>query len=307
MTARLLDPRIKLRHLVCFVEVARARSVAGAAETLNISQPAATKTIKELEAVLGELLFDRTHRRLTLTTAGRLFQHYVETSLLALGQGVDALRGGDAEAMVRVGALPTASAEILPRAVQQFTGGDLRVRARVVTGPNAHLLALLRGGDVDLVIGRMADPQAIAGLAFEYLYSEQIVFAVRPGHPLLDSGAFRLAMIADFQTLMPPPDSVIRPTVERLLIAHGVGRLRDDIETVSDAFGRTYTRTTDAVWIISKGVVAADLTDGTLALLPVDTAETLGPVGLTTRAGATLSPAAQMLVQSIRDVVASTK
>lgn len=307
MAPRILDPRIKLRHLVCFVEVARSRSVAAAAETLNMSQPGATKTIQELETTLGELLFDRSHRRLSLTPAGQLFQHYAETSLLTLGQGVDALRDVRPDAIIKIGALPTVSAQILPRAVRQFTERGLPVRTRIVTGPNGYLLSLLRAGDVDLVIGRMADPETISGLAFEHLYSEQIVFAVRVGHPLVSAGAFELPMIRDFQILMPPPDSVIRPTVDRLLTAHGVGQLRDDVETVSNAFGRSYTRITDAVWIISKGVVSADLDDGHLAVLPVDTAETLGPVGLTTRVGTSLSPAAQFLTQAIRDVAAANE
>ncbi|MEO7221681.1 MAG: pca operon transcription factor PcaQ [Devosia sp.] len=302
MAPRLIDPRIKLRHLVCFIEVARSRSLMAAAETLNMSQPSATKTIQELESALGETLFDRSHRKLALTAAGQLFQHYTETSLMALGQGVDALRGARADAVVKVGALPTASAQILPKAVKQFAERGLPIRTRIVTGPNAYLLSLLRSGDVDLVIGRMADPESITGLSFEHLYSEQIVFAVRVGHPLLSVETFRLTMIREFQILMPPPDSVIRPTVDRLLTAHGVGRLRDDVETVSNAFGRAYVRLSDAVWIISKGVVASDLSDGQLALLPVDTAETLGPVGLTTRAGTSLSPGAQILMQSIRDV-----
>jgi LysR family transcriptional regulator, pca operon transcriptional activator len=300
--ARMLDPRIKLRHLVCFVEVARSRSVAAAAAGLNMSQPSATKTIKELEVALGELLFDRSRRRLALTATGQLFQHYAETSLLALGQGIDALREARADTVIKVGALPTVSAQILPRAVRAFTGLGLPVRTRIVTGPNGYLLSLLRSGDVDLVIGRMADPDAIAGLAFEHLYSEQIVFAVRKGHPLLAADPFELVSIQDYQILMPPPDSVIRPTVERMLRAHGVSHIRDEVETVSNAFGRSYTRMSDAVWIISRGVVVADVADGQLALLPVDTAETLGPVGLTTRAGSSLSRAAQILIQSIREV-----
>ena len=179
MAPRHLDPRIKLRHLVCFVEVARSRSVLAAAETLNMSQPSATKTIKELEAALGETLFDRSGRRLALTATGQLFQHYAETSLLALGQGVDALRGARTDEIVKIGALPTVSARILPTAVQHFTSRGLPVRTRIITGPNAYLLSLLRVGDVDLVIGRMADPGSIEGLSFEYLYSERIVFAVR--------------------------------------------------------------------------------------------------------------------------------
>ena len=60
MAQRIIDPRIRLRHIACFLEVARLRSMAGAADALNISQPAATKTIQELEGLLGGQLFDRT-------------------------------------------------------------------------------------------------------------------------------------------------------------------------------------------------------------------------------------------------------
>lgn len=301
MAPRSLDPRIKLRHLVCFVEVARAGTLIKAAEILNMSQPAATKTIQELETAVGETLFDRSRRNLSLTPSGELFQRYATTSLAALEQGVSALKDARQDTLIRIGALPTVSAQILPQTVQRFTAGPLANRIRIITGPNGYLLSLLRVGEVDLVIGRMADPGAIEGMAFEHLYSEQVVFAVRPGHPLLNEPNFQLRMIEAYQMLMPPPDSVIRPTVERLLASHGVTKVRDDIETVSNAFGRTYVRSTDAIWIISRGVVAGDISEGQLTLLPVDTAETLGAVGLTIRAGVALSHNAQIFVDALRD------
>jgi len=127
---------------------------------------------------------------------------------------------------------------------------------------------------------------------------------VRPGHPLLQANPFSLGMIEDYQTLMPTPDSLIRTMVERLLLANGVTTLRDEVETVSNAFGRSFTRLTDAVWIISEGVVSDDVADGQLALLPVDTAETTGPVGLTTRTDTDLTLAAQAFIQSVRDIAA---
>lgn len=301
MAPRLIDPRVKLRHIACFLEVARLKSVVRAADALNMSQPAATKTIQELEEILGAQLFDRSRRSLFLTPAGEQFQRYAASSVSALKQGIDSVRMTDREAIVRVGALPTVSARILPPAVLRLAEGG-KARARIVTGPNDHLLSLLRAGDVDLVIGRMAEPGEIAGLSFEHLYSEQVVFAVRAGHPLRKLKRFALPAIQPYQILMPPPGAVIRPAVERLLTAHGVTDLRDDIETVSNAFGRRYTLITDAVWIISEGVVADDVAEGALATLPVDTSETTGPVGLTTRSGETIGYAAQLLLATIRQV-----
>jgi LysR family pca operon transcriptional activator len=107
---RLIDPRIKLRHVVCFLEVAQLKSVVRAADALNMSQPAATKTIQELEEILGVQLFDRSHRNLLLTPAGEQFQRYTASSLSALRQGIDSVRIAERDTIVRVGALPTGPA-----------------------------------------------------------------------------------------------------------------------------------------------------------------------------------------------------
>ena len=297
-----IESRIKLRHLSCFIEVARLRSMGNAAEALHVSQPAVSKTIQELELLLGGSLFDRSKRKLLLTPLGEMFHRYAATSLAALRQGIDVARGGHEAGVLRIGALPTVSARILPGAVEAFTAGGAGARTRIITGPNDYLLTLLRTGDVDLVIGRMAEPDAMAGLSFEHLYSEQVLLVVRPGHPLLSEGAFSLTMIERYQILMPTPDSVIRRPVDRLLLAHGITELRDEVETVSNAFGRTYIRQTNAVWIISEGVVANDLAEGQLARLPVDTSETKGPVGFTTRTQTIPTVAASSLIQCVRDV-----
>ena len=296
-----VDPRIKLRHLSCFLEVARLKSVGNAAQGLNISQPAVSKTIQELEQLLGGSLFDRSRRKLVLTPFGEVFHRYAATSLAALRQGVDLARGARDASVLRIGALPTVSARILPSAVAAFTASSPSARTRIITGPNDYLLTLLRTGDVDLVIGRMAEPDAMAGLSFEHLYSESVVMVVRPEHPLLIEPDFDLPMIERYQTLMPTPSSVIRRPVDRMLLAHGISALRDEVETVSNAFGRSYIRQTDAVWIISEGVVADDLAEGYLVRLPVDTSETQGPVGFTTRTQTIPTLAASSLIQCVRD------
>lgn len=302
-----IDPRIKLRHLSCFLEVARLRSVAGAAEALHVSQPAVSKTIGELEQLLGSPLFDRSRRRLFLSPFGEVFYRYASTSLSALRQGIEVARGAHEAPLVRVGALPTVSAHILPNAVQAFTATGSGIHTRIVTGPNAYLLSLLRTGDVDLVIGRMTEPDAMYGLAFEHLYSERVVMVVRPGHPLLARQPFHLAMIEPYPLLLPTPDSVIRRLVDRMLLANGLTDLRSEVETVSNAFGRSYVRQTDAVWFISQGVVARDMQEDQLVMLPFDTSETTGPVGFTTRIDTVASLATTAFMQAVREVAAALR
>jgi LysR family transcriptional regulator, pca operon transcriptional activator len=76
----------------------------------------------------------------------------------------------------------------------------------------------------------------------------------------------------------------------------------NQIETVSDAFGRAFVRESDAIWIISEGFVAADIAEDKLAALPVDTSGTKGPVGLTMRTDATPSMPQAIFMQTIREV-----
>ncbi|MEE4464296.1 LysR family transcriptional regulator, partial [Azotobacter chroococcum] len=72
----LVDNRIKFRHLVSFLEVARQRSFAKAADALAVSQPAMSKTLKELEEILDSRLFERSKSGVSLTPAGITFLRY---------------------------------------------------------------------------------------------------------------------------------------------------------------------------------------------------------------------------------------
>ena len=301
----MVDPGIKIRHLVAFLEVARREGFARAATELGVSQPAVSKTIRELEELLGLPLVDRRAGPFRLTDFGRTFLRHAATSVGALREGIEAVARarGPEIVTVTVGALPTVSARILPAAVEAFGRRASAARARVVTGPNDYLLAQLRLGEVDFVVGRMGEPDRMAALSFEHLYSERVVLAVRAGHPLLEA-PLGPAGLDRCRMLLPPPRSIIRPVVDRLLLSLGVSAPDDAVETVSTAFGRSFVASTDAVWIISEGVVARDVEGGALALLPVDTEDTWGPVGLTTRIGVPLSLQAEDLTESIRGVAA---
>ncbi|MCC2614016.1 pca operon transcription factor PcaQ [Neorhizobium petrolearium] len=298
----MINSRIKFRHLYTFIEVARQKSVVRAAEILNVSQPAVTKTIRELEEALGVAVFEREGRGIRITRYGEVFLRHAGAALTALRQGMDSVSQElfDSAPPVRIGALPTVSTRIMPRAMMLFLAEKTGSRVKIVTGDNAVLMEQLRVGDLDLVVGRLASPEKMAGLSFEHLYSEQVVFIVRPGHPLLDGRRSIFEGLADYPVLMPTRGSIIRPSVEQFLIANGVATLPVQVETISDAFGRVFVRSSEAVWIISAGVVAGDVADGTLAPLPIDTSETRGPVGLTIRADSNPSAPLSILMQTIR-------
>lgn len=296
----MIDLRIRIRHITAFLEVVQLGGVANAASALSVTQPAISKTLRELEDILGARLFDRSGRALVLSTAGEIFLRHAEASLSALRRGIDSVRSGENLQLLRIGVLPTASARTLPEAMKILESSQARPGIRIVTGDNDVLLAQLRLGELDLVVGRFAGPERMTGLSFEQLYSEPLAFVVRPDHPALGPG-FDIRRLPDFLVLMPPPRSVIRPTVDAFLSANGVGRIPDQIETVSMAFGRRYVRISDAIWIISIGVVVDDIALGLLATLSVDTRDTQGPVGITTRAGEIdANPSMAFVAQALR-------
>lgn len=301
----MIDHRIKLRHLRTFLEVARQKSVIRAAGVLNVSQPAVTKTVRELEELLGVTLFGRDGRGTKTTQHGEIFLRHAAVAISAVRQGVDSVAGGVGEEAtpIRIGALPTVSARIMPRAMSLFLKENTKSSIKIVTGENVVLLDQLRVNELDLVVGRLAAPEKMTGFFFEHLYSEKVAFVVRHGHPLLDGGQDVFARIGEFPVLMPTRASVIRPFVERFFIANGVSKIPTEIETVSDGFGRAFLRSSDAIWVISEGVVANELADGSLAVLPIDTTETRGPVGLTMRTDRLVAPAFEILLHAIRDAV----
>lgn len=303
----MIDARIKFRHIQTFVEIARQKSVVRAAAILRVSQPAVTKTVRELEDVLGVTLFERDGRGIKLSRSGEIFLKHAGATMTALRQAVDSVSPDAARigTPVRIGALPTVSVSIMPEAMASFLLENTGSTVKIVTGENAVLLEQLRVGDLDLVVGRLAAPDKMTGFFFEHLYSEQVRFVVRAGHPLLTESTSIFERLHEFPVLTPTRNSVIGPVVDQFLLAHGVAPLPTRIETVSDAFGRAFLRTSDAIWIISEGVVVADIADGVFAVLPLDTTDTSGPVGLTMRADTQPSLPLSLLMQAIRETAAT--
>ncbi|MBN8997625.1 MAG: pca operon transcription factor PcaQ [Rhizobiales bacterium] len=302
----MLDPRIKLRHINAFLETVRLGGVARAGGALGMTQPAVSRALAELEEFLGIPLFDRSRRSLVLTAAGEMFARFAQAGLATLQQGVDALEAvRSGQQVVAFGTLPTAEVRIVPEALKRFARGPLASRTRIESGPSPYLLGLLRMAAIDFVVGRLASPEAMDGLSFEHLYSEHLALVVRPGHPLAGRVTLTLAEAAAYPLLMPPRGAIIRPALDALLIAGGVGRLAGEVESVSNSFGRAYTLISDVVWAISESVVGGDLASGALHRLPVDSRATLGPIGITTRTGVDLPPTTLELIACVRAAAAN--
>ncbi|MCO9688923.1 LysR family transcriptional regulator, partial [Salmonella enterica subsp. enterica serovar Give] len=272
-----------------------------AAETLNLSQPALSKTLNELEQLTGTRLFERGRLGAQLTVPGEQFLTHAVKVLDALNTAGQALnRKEDASAdVVRVGALPTAALGILPAAIGRFHQQQKSTSLQVATMNNTMLLAGLKSGEIDLGIGRMSDPELMGGLNYELLFLESLKLVVRPGHPLLQE-TITLSRVMEWPVVVSPKGTVPRQNAEALLQSQGCKMPAGCIETLSASLSRQLTVDYDYVWFVPSGAVKEDLRQATLVSLPVPTQSAGEPIGILTRVDIPLSTGAQMLIAAIR-------
>ncbi|MCG7781131.1 LysR substrate-binding domain-containing protein [Lelliottia amnigena] len=297
----LFSQRIRLRHLHTFVAVAQQGTLGRAAETLNLSQPALSKTLNELEQLTGTRLFNRGRLGAQLTLVGEQFLTHAVKVLDALNTAGQALNRKDSQDtdVVRVGALPTAALGILPAAIGQFHKQQKNTTLQVATMNNTMLLSGLKSGELDLGIGRMSDPELMVGLNYELLFLESLKLVVRPGHPLLRD-TVTLSRVMEWPVVVSPKGTAPRHNAEVMLQMQGCTLPSGCIETLSASLSRQLTVDYDYVWFVPSGAVKEDLRQGCLSALPVASPGAGEPIGILTRVDTPLSSGAQSLLSAIR-------
>ena len=297
----LFSQRIRLRHLHTFVAVAQQGTLGRAAETLNLSQPALSKTLNELEQLTGTRLFERGRLGAQLTLVGEQFLTHAVKVLDALNSAGQALnrKEGLNNDIVRIGALPTAALGILPTVIGQFHKQQKDITLQVATMNNTMLLAGLKSGEIDIGIGRMSDPELMSGLHYELLFLESLKLVVRPGHPLPQE-TMTLSRVMEWPVVVSPKGTVPRQNAEALLQSQGCKMPAGCIETLSASLSRQLTVDFDYVLFVPSGAVKDDLRRGVLTALPIATQGAGEPIGILTRVDATLTPGTQTLLSAIR-------
>jgi DNA-binding transcriptional LysR family regulator len=298
---------VQLRHLRCLVAVAQERHLARAAERLALSQPAISKTLAELESLAGTQLVARgTAGRRGIqgfTAAGQVLLTHALRVLESIDAGAQAVMpGGGARAeRLRIGALPSVAPSLLPDALVALRERLPALQLQVHTGTNAGLLDALRAGDLDLVAGRMSDPQLMAGLTFELLYTEPLALVARPGHPLARAAAPSLQGVLGFPLIVYSEGTIPRHHTESFLSGLGLALPAAATQTLDLALARAMLARSDAIWFTPLGAARDDLASGQLVRLDVDTGGTQEPVGLLLRSDAEPSAARQALIGLLRE------
>ncbi len=171
------------RQLRVFNEVAKHLSFAKAAQSLHLTPPAITMQIKELEGHVGLPLFDRTGKKVSLTTTGEYMLVYVRKILATLKDAEDAtaklqkLEVGT----LTIGMVSTAK-YFLPHLLAEFKREHAGIDVKLVVGNRVQLVNLLEHSEVDIaVMGRPPEKMATRAEPFA---AHPHVFIAAPGHPL---------------------------------------------------------------------------------------------------------------------------
>lgn len=293
--------RIRLRHITCFLEIVRIGSARAASHALHITESAVSKTLRELETELGVRLFERSKAGMSLTDSGKRFARYARSAVDALHLGINSNEiENHQSATLKVGAMPVFAAEVLPGAVNGLLKVMPQIILEVASGGKEHLLALLRKGELAFVLGRMPTPDDLTGLAFEQLFFDKYIFAVRPGHPLVKLKSPTLVDIAKYPLVTPSRNTVTWQELQRAFTAQSTSPSPTRIESIYLQFSRNYVLGSDAVWACSSLSVGADLAAGTLIQLPLDSQLLVAPMGVITRPQEELDACAQALLRCVR-------
>ncbi len=281
------------RQLRAFSAVVEAGSISKAAQRLNLTPPAVSLQMRQLEEAAGLPLLDRMREGVRPTDAGRAVLKAagtVEGAMSACAEEIAALSGIE-RGRVAVGIVSTAK-YFAPRALALFSREHPGVDVRLVVGNRDLVLSALRDLSIDLAItGRPPDDIAIDRAV---IGDNPHIIIGRPGHPLAGKRNVPLARFSDETFLLREEGSGTRMLMERLFAEAGlkpnIGMEISSNETIKQAVMAGL-----GIALISAHTVAAELEDGRLIAFDVSGLPLVRQWFVIKRAERRLPPAAQAL------------
>jgi LysR family transcriptional regulator, pca operon transcriptional activator len=299
---RYLDQKLKFRYLRAIAAIEQQQSLLRAADVLGISQPALTKSLKEVEDILGTRIFDRHARGLTANRFGKVAADTARRILGELRAMEDAFDriDDDASGTVVVGALPTAAAGIMPGVVKHMQKTDPEIEIRVVDGRTDDLLTALALGDIDLIVGRLYLGSPSDGLVREALYDEPFAIIAGAHHPLARNGPIQPSALSAYELSLPIATLRIHEDTREFMDQFGIAA-STGISTTSLSLMRELLLTSDLLTLMPPLMLMGDIVRGGLKTIPLVGQDNAPPrpAGLIYRADRPLLPPAQRFAQAV--------
>ncbi len=294
--------RLKLKQLRLLVAVGEFGSIQHAARELQMSQPAATKLIQDLELDFEVQLFERTNRGVVPTDFGEaLIRHgkLIIAQVSNAAQELDDLAEGSSGRVV-VGTLLAATPILLPAAIETVIAERPNVAIKVVEGTNDALMPGLYSGEIDMIVGRLPAYRARAKLVQETLFDERILAVAGIQHPLAGKTSVTFRQIRPFGWILPPPETTLRRQIDQYFVSQKQYAPPHVLESVSYLANRALFQKLDLIGLMPEHVVAHDIDEGLLVELNWNVPFGNGPVGISYRGPDSLSPAGTEFLKALQ-------
>lgn len=303
---RFVRSHLKMRQLVLLVELGRHGSILHAAAAANLTQPAASKLLAELEHALNVQLFERLPRGVLPTWYGEVLIRRAGAALAemdAAHQEVMELLAG-LSGKVSVGSVLTPSVGLLPDAVKLLKARHAKVRVAIAVDTSKLLTERLRSGEFDIVIGRILDSSAAAELHFEPITDEPHSLIAGAGHPLAGRTDLTLEDLALEPWIVPPAGSILRDRLTALFLSRGLEPPADTVESLALPVIVNLLAGSRMVVALPEELVRPYLAMGLVTILPCELGLKMDLYGIVTRRHHRLSPGAEAMLATLREVVA---
>ena len=292
---------MELRDLDYFRVIARHGHIGRAAQELKLTQPALSKSVARLEASVGTKLLERTPRGVVLTQVGAA----LITRATQIHAAVDgALREARDMSLgitghLRIGTGPTAGEHILPSVCAELLRASPGLSIQLVVGLSDVLLAALERGELDLIFGSFPEPR-IPGMTYEPLGEDVLTVFMCKRHPLARAPRVRLSQLAAVRWALPNASVTSRRTLQQQLQAHRLPAPEVALESSSTQVLIAAVARSDLVGYLPAGVLKGSGRIRELALRDIEPLCIKRSLGVISRPGAYLPPAAARLMQALR-------
>jgi DNA-binding transcriptional LysR family regulator len=297
--------RLKLAHLRLIAAIEETETVSAAAQAVNMSQPAASRMIAELEALLEAPLCERFSRGVRLTPLGQALARHARSVLLQLAQAEQEfadLRAGR-RGVVSLGAVTAPAIDLAAPAMKQIRAEAPAIEVNIKIDNSNVLARELLASRLDFIIARVPDDLDARLFDTLTLGVEEALLVVRRGHPLLGRGVARIEALNAYEWVMQPRGTPIRRAVDNLFQAANAATPDRFLNTTSLFLTMMLVARSDAITPLSVEAArfaCQEAAPGALAILPTDFSIVVQPYSLIALRHRALSPAAQTAYAIIR-------
>jgi len=289
----------QLRNLLAAVEAGTIRK---AAQNRNLSQSSLTKSIQQLEQLLGVALLHRSARGITPTEAGKVLvarAKTIEAELRHARNDIEAVRGAKF-GEIRVSASPSVAMGLLPRAIAEFQRTRPRVSFFIQEGVYPDVLPQVRTGDLDFAICLVPNRPRDETLAFASLVKDRVVPAVRADHPMIYARKLELRDLVDLNWVIYRRGRTGLDIFEQTFIVNGLKPPRSAIECNSFACILALVETGDYATLLPSQIFLGNQKPFSVAPLPLDAPMPAWEVAAISRARHELSAVCLAFLEQMR-------